>query len=117
MIDLSDTPAGAIARLDDSLARRGVTCTLRRYVTAGGTRTKTDTSVMAHVRGVKAEEMVQGIQSDWSKVVLSPTGISSFIPLVKGDKLVIYGKEREIQIAKPIYMQDALVRYDLMVAG
>lgn len=118
MIDLSDTPAGMISRLDASLARHGETVTVRRYTSASGTpRPKTDIDVKASVRAVRADQLVGGIDQTASNVVLSPTGLAALLPLKKGDKIVIQGRERNIDLPKPIVMQDMTVRIDLLVAG
>lgn len=119
MIDLSDTPAGAIARLDQSLRRRGEDVIVRRYTsTAGDPRPKIDTPPLrAFVRAVKAEEMVGDIKATHSAIVLSPTGLAALLPLVKGDKVVVQGRERNVDLPKPILLDNQVVRINLMVAG
>lgn len=115
---MSDTPAEIIARLDASLARRGEEVVVRRYTATTGTpRPKIDIAVRASVRPVNPEELVGGIDQTFSKVVLSPTGISELLPLRKGDKVVIQGRERNIEFPKPIFDGDTLVRIKLTVAG
>lgn len=114
----SDTPSGMIARLDAALARRGETVTVRRYTAPTGTpRPKTDIASRASVRAVKPEELAGEINQTASKVVLSPTGLGALLPLKKGDKIVIQGKERNIELPKPIFVADVLVRIDVMVTG
>lgn len=118
MVDLSDTPAGMIARLDDALARRGETVVLRRYTApSGDPRPKTDISAKASVRADKGEELVGTIDQTWSKAVVSPTGIAALLPIRKGDKLVVQGRERNIELPKPILIADVLVRIDLFISG
>jgi len=112
MADLSDTPAGMIARLNVSIERRGQTVSI---TTLGGT--PVTVSAKAHVRPVKAEKMVGPIQQTWSKVILSPTGLSSVLPLLKGYTVTIDGRERQIERYDPIKSGNTLVRIELMVAG
>jgi hypothetical protein len=113
------TPAQLIADLDAALARTGETVIVRRYTApSGAPRPKTDvTGLKASVRAVKADDLVGDVKQTHSKAVLSPTGLSALLPLVKGDKLVIQGRERNIDLPKPIYVQDTLVRLVLFVAG
>lgn len=113
------TPAEAIAMLDGQLAENGERITVRRYTAPSGTpRPKTDTeNVPAAVRAVRAEEVINDVKQTHSSVVLSPTGLGALLPLVKGDKLVIQGRERNIDLPKPIFLQGTLVRIDLLVAG
>lgn len=113
------TPTKLIADLDATLAGAGETITLRRYTAPTGTpRPKTDIeNVPAAVRAVKAEEIIGAIDQSASTVVVSPTGIAALLPLRKGDKAVIQGRERNIEFPKPIYVQNVLVRIDLLVVG
>lgn len=113
------TPAEAIGALDRQLSSHGQKVTVRRYTAPSGTpRPKTElVDVPAFVRAVKKEELVGNIDSTFSNVTLSPTNILSMWPIVKGDKLVIEGRERNVEIVKPIKLGDAFVRCDLVVAG
>lgn len=112
------TPTQIIANLDASLSRVGETVTVRRWTAPTGTpRPKTDVSVNASVRAVKADELVGDLDMTASVAVLSPTGLSSLLPLKKGDKLVIQGRERNIELPKPIYVGGTLVRINVMVSG
>jgi len=107
-----------VADLDAAHARRGENIVIRRYTAASGTpRPKIDITVRATVRPLKPEELVGGIDQTFSKVVLSPTGLSSLLPLKKGDKIVIQGRERNIEFPQPIFDSDRLVRINLLVAG
>lgn len=118
MVDMSDTPAGMIARLDAALGRRGETVIVRRYTAPSGTpRPKTDITVTASVRAIKAEELIGELDMAASVVVLSPTGLASLLPLRKGDKIDVQGRERNIELPRPILVQNTLVRINLMVAG
>ncbi|RUM97911.1 hypothetical protein EET67_09865 [Pseudaminobacter arsenicus] len=113
------TPARAIAMLDRQLAAHGEKVVMRRYTASSGSpRPKTDISnVSALVRAIKAEELVGGIDMTASTVVLSPTGLAALLPLKKGDKVVIQGRERNVELPKPIFVHDTLVRITLLVTG
>jgi hypothetical protein len=112
------TPAQMIADLDAALARRGEDVTVRRYTAPSGTpRPKTDIATRATVRAVKPEELAGEIDQTASKVVLSPTGLGALLPLRKGDKIVIQGDERHVELPKPIVVGGTLVRIELMVTG
>lgn len=113
------SPAALIADLDAALADAGTAVTIRRYTAPTGTpRPKTDIEdVPASIRAVKADELVGAIDQTGSKVVISPTGLAALLPLRKGDKLVVDGKERNVELAKPIFVASVLVRIDLMVMG
>lgn len=113
------TAAEAIADLDAALARTGESVVVRRYTAPTGTpRPKTDTATLqASVRPLKPEELVGGIDQSWSRVIMSPTGLAALLPIVKGDKVVIQGRERNVQFPGPIYVAGTLVRVELMVSG
>lgn len=112
-------PAQLIAELDAGLAEAGGRVTVRRYTAPGGTpRPKTDIDgVPATVRPVRPDELVGDIDQAWSTVVLSPTAIAALLPLKKNDKIVLQGKELNIEFPKPIYVQNTLVRIDAVVSG
>lgn len=111
--------AELIADLEAALADAGETITVRRYTApTGSPRPKTDIdSVPAAVRPLKAQELVGNIDQTWSRVILSPTLVSSLLPLRKGDKVVIQGKERNVEFPQPIGVQDTIVRIELLVSG
>ncbi|MER8387306.1 hypothetical protein NKH14_17615 [Mesorhizobium sp. M1380] len=113
------SPADLIADLDAALADAGTAITIRRYTAPTGTpRPKTDIDgIPAAVRGAHADELIEGVDQTASAVVLSPTGLAALLPLKKGDKAVIDGRERNIELPKPISVQGVLVRIDLLVAG
>jgi hypothetical protein len=80
MADRPDmTPAELIADLDAALADAGQTVTLRRLTLGpGGVQIPFDVEdVPASIRPLKPEELVNGIDQTWSKVVISPTVIST----------------------------------------
>jgi hypothetical protein len=113
------TPDQALSSLDSQLAAHGQKITLRRYTAPSGTpRPKTELiDIPAFVRAVKADEIVGNIDATFSNVTLSPTDIILLWPIVKGDKLVIDGRERNVDLPKPKKLGDVLVRCDLVVAG
>lgn len=112
MADLSDTPAGMIARLDAALARRGQDVILRKTNTVTG-----QVTVRARVRDYRADELVGIIQHGASKVVVSPTGLTTFGVPPKNGFVVVDGQPRRIESVNPIRVAGTLVRIDMMVMG
>ncbi|GLK86683.1 hypothetical protein [Ancylobacter defluvii] len=119
------TPAQAVASLDRHLARHGADVVLRR-VQPGG---PVDVTVRAHVRGYTPHELTGSVVMGDTKAIISPTqiiaagwsgastdGTDARVP-VRGDKLVIAGRLRNIEAAAPIYMAGELVRIELQVRG
>lgn len=113
------TPADAIAELDGALLLAGETAAITHFTGPTGNPRPSITlsGIPVSVRAVKAEEMVGNIDQTASNVVVSPTGLVSILPLVKGDKITIQGRVRNIELAKPIYMRNVLVRIDILVLG
>lgn len=113
------TAAEVIADLDRALQARGELVTLRRYTAPNGSpRPKVDLAdVWAFVRPLEAEDLVGNIDSTFSKVIVSPTGKSSLLPFLKNDKVLIDGRERNVELPKSIRYQNVLVRIVLMVGG
>lgn len=103
--------ADMISRLDASLARCGQTVTVKKYDSAA------TATVMAHVRPAKEDEIAGLAQQVWLKVILSPTGLSSVLPLRKGDKIRIDDKDRQIEFPRTMKVADTLVRLEPLVAG
>ena len=137
MSDLSDQ---AVADLDAALASDGETVELQRLV--GTQLIPIRVACRAFVRSYDARELVGGITQDQSRVIISPSEIiragwpgpdvevrnaagvvttalsqqDRRVPR-RGDKVVIAGKPRNIEVAMPIYVDGALVRIDLRVLG
>lgn len=112
------SPSDLIADLDAGVADAGESVIIRRYTAStGNPRPKIDRPARASVRPLKADELVGDIDQTWSRVVLSPTSIADLLPIKKGDKVVIQGKERNVEFPRPIVVQDTLVRLVLMVSG
>ncbi len=112
------TPSEAITELDRVLDDTGETVILRRYTAPSGSpRPKTEATIPAFVRPLEAEELAGNIDSTFSNVIISPTHVAAFLPVVKGDKIVIDGKERNVEIPKRYKMRGVLVRMKLMIGG
>lgn len=115
---MTDTPSAAIARLNAALQRRGENVTVRRYTAPTGTpRPKTDIATRGHVRAARADELAGAIKQNQLKVIISPTGLSSLLPIRTGDKLMVAGAEKNVEFANHIRVADTLVRIELMVQG
>lgn len=112
------SPADAIAMLDRQIAKHGQTITLERLVPNGTAVTET---VRGFVRGYKPEELAGGITQGDSSVILSPTTLvgtpfETEIPATN-NKAVIAGRRRNIGMVDPVYIDDVLVRINLLVKG
>lgn len=112
MVDMSDTPAGWIARLDADLARRGRDIILRKSNTATGQIT-----VKAKVRGYRPDEVTGIIVAGDSKVIISATGLETFGVPPSNGFAVWDGVPRRIIVPTPIYDGNTLVRVELQVRG
>lgn len=113
----------AAAMLDGALAAYGTPCTLRRYVGLGSARDPVDIAIRAHVRGYAPEDLVGGIMQGDTKVILSPTEITAASwpgpqdwPQV-GDRLVVDGRERNIQRSVLYQVAGGVARIELQVRG
>lgn len=111
------TPAAAIAMVDRWLARTGETVALRRYGADPGVPEVEIAGIRAFVRSVRADELIAGVDQTGFSIVLSPTGLAAILPMAKGDKIVIAGRERNIEQPRPIRMADTLVRIDVLASG
>ena len=112
------TAVELIADLDANLAEAGETVTVRRYTApTGSPRPEIHETAKATVRPLRAEELVGNIDQTWSMIITSPTSIASLLPIKKGDKVVVQGRERNVEFPRPIYVQDVLVRLELLVGG
>ncbi|TGT72911.1 hypothetical protein EN802_13615 [bacterium M00.F.Ca.ET.159.01.1.1] len=113
MVDLSDTPAGLISRLDDALATHGEDAVLKRGAAS--------VPVRVSIRPVKAEQLAGIVDETFNNVVLSPTQLNAAswtFPVKKGDKFVeASGKERNVEFPKHIRVGNTLVRIELLVGG
>jgi hypothetical protein len=108
----------AIAELDKALALTGEVISLYRYDGSVSPRMKAhEVTVNAFVRPVKNDELVGDIKLTDLVVIVSPSGLEGLAPLKKSDKVVVDGRELNIEIPKPIRKRNALVRYTLLVRG
>lgn len=122
----------AIADLDESLAETGQTIELWRQT--GTQLIPVKVKLKASVRPLAVEELIGNLKQGSSRVVISPTEIERTgwpgplsstsneraldrrVPK-QNDKAVIGGKTRNVEVVRPIYMADALVRIELDVLG
>jgi hypothetical protein len=115
----------ALSALDRALARAGQSVTLQRVT--GGTTVVQAIGMLAHVRGYAPQELVNGITQTDSKVILSPTNLASFnsgaaagldirVP-IKGNRIVIAGRTRNVEAAIGMYEGAELVRIECRVLG
>lgn len=117
------TPFAAIAALDRAIAANSQTVTLRRYVGLGPSRVPYDATVQAHVRGYAPAELVGGIMQGDVRVIVSPTPIIAQgwpgpqdWPRM-GDKVVIGGREHNVEAAPPLLMAGEVVRIEIQARG
>lgn len=106
------TPAQAIAMLDRQLAKHGSSVVLARVQTAGNT-----TTVKAHVRDFRLDELTGNLKQDDTKVILSPTGLAAYGIPKRGDWISVRGKRRSVENVDPFALADVPVRYELVVRG
>jgi hypothetical protein len=124
-----------IAELDRALELDGEDIVIRRLF--GTQLIPLNVECRAFVRNVGNQELIAGIAQENSNVIMSPSQIIAsgwpgpWTPSAnetvepdidrrvprKGDKCVIQGKARNIDIAKPIYVDNELVRIELRVLG
>lgn len=105
-----------IALLDRQIATQGETVTFYRWQTSPKQKLH-EVTTRAIVRPTETEDTVGEIAQDMSTIIVSPTNVAAILPFKKGDKAVIVGKERNVEIPKNIRMDDRIVRVELIVAG
>lgn len=120
------TPTQVIASLDRQLSDHGQNITLRRVGSPN-----VDATVRALVRAYRATELTTEIVQGDSKVTISPTSVSgaswpgalaqadgtdTLVPR-KGDKVIVAGRLRTVIQPDPVYLDDTLVRINLVVRG
>ena len=108
-------PVTMIAALDRALRMAGRSLILRRY--RSGSDEKDDHTVLATVSGFRPEQLVGDIDPAGSAFVISPTSFpTGWAPgerwPVKGDFLVVDGRERKIEWIDPRVIGDTIVRFD-----
>lgn len=109
------TPAAAIAALDRQIAAHGEAVTLRRI----GSPSDTTLAARAFVRRAAIDPLAAGTDAAQAgtTVILSPTGLTTFVPPVRGDHITIAGRLANIEEVETITMASTVVRYNLRVSG
>lgn len=126
-MNIDDTPAARIARLDDALARRGQAATVRRRVGTSPTQF-VDLAVRVRLSGYGTADVNSGIKVTDSKFIASPTPIASAgaawpgaagggTDIKIGDFLLAEGRLRRIEQVDNIRIGDALVRIEGRISG
>ena len=121
MVDLTDTSAGRIARLDASLAKHGQSATLRRRV--GTTANFVDVAIKVKLSGYATTDLVVGIKVTDSKFIMSPTPLTAAgaawpgaagggADVKIGDFIVVEGRTRAVAQVDNIRSGDVLVRIE-----
>lgn len=124
--------SGEVEALDAALKTAGADIILRRVVGMAPNSINIDVTVRAAVRSYQAAELVGDIKQTDSKVIISPTQIAQAqwpggelpsssvadpsLPR-KGDRMVIAGRVRNIEVVDPFYVDDELVRIEMRVLG
>ena len=116
------TPEALKASYRRAMNEAGETVKIRRYTGAGSNRPWFECEVMARVTGFEPEELVGAIvQGDRKLIVLAEDLIAAQFPLpiVKGDRAIVRGKELNIEAADDSTRRVAgvLVAYQLQVRG
>lgn len=109
------TPAAAIAALDRQIAAHGEPVTLRRI----GTPSDTTLAASAFVRRAAVDPLAPGADAAQAgtTVILSPTGLTTFVPPLRGDQVTLGGRLAHIEEVETIRMGSTVVRYNLRVSG
>lgn len=116
------TPESVKATYRRFISEAGETVTFRRYTGAGTNRPKFDADAIARVVDYEPNELVGSIQQgDRKLIVLADDLIEAqfAIPLRKGDKAVVRGKELNIEAPddNTRRVRGVLVAYELQVRG
>ncbi len=114
MVDLSDTPAGMISRLDASIARRGSALVLKRGDLSSP-------SAAVTVKGFEIDmdpaQFVGNARQGDSLIILSPTGLGAYGEPMEGDWTEFAGRTRSVYFIRRKVVANVLVRLELMVRG
>lgn len=123
------TPDEAIADLNQALVEDGQPIRLQRLVNVGGSQMPTEVTCQAFVRGYQPQELVGGITQQDVKVIFSPTEIiaaswqsgrpaneDTRVPM-KGNRVFINGRARNVEAAAGLYMAGDLVRIEMQCRG
>ncbi|WP_439618312.1 hypothetical protein [Shinella sp.] len=108
MVDLSDTPAGSIARLDAALARRGEKVFFARGAGA-------QQEMRARVIEYSKEELVGLVDQTDRKVLLSPTSLGAYGVPKKKDRFASADEQGSVEAVRRFRMNNVLVKVELRV--
>jgi hypothetical protein len=116
------TPDQIQADYRRAMDEAGEVVTFRRYTGAGANRPRFDADVRARVMDYTPDELVGTIvQGDRKLIVLAEDLITAQVPLDlrKGDKIVVRGKELNIEAVddNTRRVQGVLIAYELQVRG
>lgn len=121
MPDLSDTPAGHISRLDNSLLRKGEPVTVMRRIGESDDDFKS-IGAQAKITGYQGDEIIGGVEITDSKFIISPSPFDADVdwfdgadgPLYpeRGDFIVNQGRRRHIEQCIHIKIGVTVVRIE-----
>jgi hypothetical protein len=117
------TPEQIRADYRAALHRVGEPVTIKRYYGTGSTRPFYQATVRARVTGYEPNELVGGVIQGDRKLIVSGEDIIGAggitLPLVKGDKVIVRGRELNIEAADDSSrrVQGVLVAIELQVRG
>jgi hypothetical protein len=111
------TPTTLISRLDAAIAGYGQTVTLQHVSTdsAGALVVDEEKTCPAAVRSFVPQDLEAGEVQD-IRVIVSPTGLGSFVP-TRADRVLIDGDPTDIQQIAPLYYGGQLVRVNMLCRG
>ncbi|AEI71099.1 hypothetical protein [EBPR siphovirus 3] len=125
-MNLADTPAAMIARLDASLARRGETIILRRLVSG----TWREVTLRGRLSGHMTDDLVGTTKQTLKTFILSPTLLNAAVaaatwPPVPGTPRIkltdeledVDGVSRRIDSLAAKRINDVIVRYEGQILG
>ena len=116
------TPASAIASYRRAMAIAGTTVTIRRYFGSGSDRASFEVRVPARIRDYNPDELVGDIQQGDQEVIVLVEDLVArqmALPLERGDKAVIRGRECNIEApdGNTRRIAGVLIAYELQVRG
>jgi hypothetical protein len=111
--------AEALSSLRSFLQEVGEDVIVRRYSGTGPTRTVTERTTRARVKGYQPNELVGAIVQGDRKVIMLVDALADLLPLSTADKLVIRGREVAIKGVDDSTRRigGTLIGLDLQVAG
>lgn len=116
-----DTAEECISSLDFALAELGQDVEMYRVVGTGPSATKQGlgTPIRAHVRTLNVDELTGTLSQDDHMVILSPTSWAAWLPGQprKGDKVMLNGAACNVEVARPVAINNTVVRLELKAKG